>query len=115
MHTEKPEKNYKGPITKIARYFKYNKISFIFFLIILTVLIGGIFNSKGLITRIKLTKVKNELEQQRNAEQKRTDQLQQEIEQLKTSDKKIEEIARDKYGMYRDGEKVYKIIVDSTK
>lgn len=115
MYSEKPEKNYEGPITKIAKYFKYNKISFIFFLIILSVLIWGIFNSKGLITRIKLNKVKNELEQQRNAEQKRSERLQDEIEQLKTSDKKIEEIARDKYGMYKEGEKVYKIIVDSTK
>lgn len=113
MQGEEPK--YEGLITKIARYFKYNKISFVFFVIVLIILILGIFNSKGLITRIKLNKTKNELEQQRNAEQKKSEQLQQEIELLKTSDKKIEEIARDKYGMYKEGEKVYKIIVDSTK
>jgi|GEM_PF-958309 Septum formation initiator. len=115
MGIEKPEKNYEGIITKIAKYFKYNKISFIFLLLILTILIVGTINNKGLITRIKLTKIKKELELQRQVEQKKSEQLQQEIEQLKVSDKKIEEIARDKYGMYKEGEKVYKIIIDSTK
>jgi cell division protein FtsB len=41
--------------------------------------------------------------------------LQREIDELKTSDKKVEKVAREKYGMVKEGEEIYKIQVDSTK
>jgi cell division protein FtsB len=46
---------------------------------------------------------------------KRSAELQKEVEELKSSDKKIEKIAREKYGMTKEGEKIQRIVVDSTK
>ena len=49
------------------------------------------------------------------AEQKRNTEIKKEIDELNNSDKKIEQVAREKYGMTKDGEKIYKIKIDSTK
>ena len=58
---------------------------------------------------------KEMLEGQLEAERKRSIELQKEVEELKTSDKKIESVAREKYGMTKEGEKIQRIVVDSTK
>jgi len=64
---------------------------------------------------MKLESEKTELENQLKAEMKKQDSLKNLIEELKNSDKKIEEIAREKHKMTKEGEKIYNIIVDSTK
>lgn len=56
-----------------------------------------------------------ELREKLKAEQDRTIMLQKEIEDLKTSDRKIEKVAREKYNMVKDGEEIYKVVTDSTK
>lgn len=45
----------------------------------------------------------------------KTKELQKDIEELKSSDKKIEQTAREKYGMTKENETIYKILIDSTK
>lgn len=105
----------ESAFTRIARFIKYNKI-FILFIIILSVLLfSSLFGSKGLIYRLKLESEKKELEKQMQGEMKKGEELQKEIEELKNSDKKIEEVAREKYKMTKEGEKIYKVIVDSTE
>ena len=55
------------------------------------------------------------LKEKLKTEQEKTLMLQKEVEDLKTSDKKIEKVAREKYGMVKEGEEIYKVVTDSTK
>ncbi len=99
----------------IARFIKYNS-RIVFVIVFFIGLISlSVFGNKGLIKRIQLESEKKELEEILKAEIKKSEELQKEIEELKSSDNKIEKVAREKYGMTKEGEKVHKIIVDSTK
>ena len=102
-------------INKLARFIKYNFKLVLIVIFILGLLTYASIGSKGLISRIKLEGEKKKLEEQIKAENQKTKDLQKEIEDLKTSDKKIEQVAREKYGMTKENEKIYKIKVDSTK
>jgi cell division protein FtsB len=68
-----------------------------------------------LLTRLRLNNEKKQLEQQLQTEIKNGEELQKEINELNTSDKKIEKVAREKFGMVKDGEKIYRIKIDSSK
>lgn len=102
-------------LKKTARFFKYNKLALIFLLVIFFHIGLALFGSKGLLMRLKLESNKKQYEKQLLDEQKKSEDLKQEIKELNTSDKKIEKVAREKYGMTKDGEKIIKIKVDSTK
>ena len=104
-----------GLVKKIARFFKYNKLALIFLLIIVAHIGLAIFGSKGFLTRMRLDNNRKQLEKQLQDEIKKGEELKKEINEINTSDKKIEKIAREKYGMTKDGEKIIKIKVDSTK
>jgi cell division protein FtsB len=68
-----------------------------------------LFGNHGIVQRIRLQNQKAELEmkiQQAGAE---TKQLQAESKALDGDKKAIEKVAREKYGMARDGETVYKV------
>ena len=99
----------------VARFFKYNKFFMLFIVILLMIVYMTIFGSKGLIHRISLENEKKDLENQLKTETETTGELQKEIEALNKSDERIEEVAREKYGLTKEGEKIYKITVDSTK
>lgn len=80
-------------------------------------IIGGIiilffiafFSSNGIYTRIKLENQKSEmLEKIRTAEEEQK-KLKATSKALDGQDKAIEKVAREKYGMVREGEKVYKV------
>jgi cell division protein FtsB len=75
----------------------------------------AVFGKKGLLQRVELEMENRELQQKLKDEQDKTIMLQKEIDELKSSDKKIEKVAREKYGMTKEGEEIYKIQVDSTK
>ena len=73
------------------------------------VLLFVLFGNHGIIQRVRLQNRKAELElkiQQAEAETKR---LQAESKALDGDKKAIEKVAREKYGMHRDGETVYKV------
>lgn len=112
---EEKEEIEDGFIKKIARFFKYNKLALFFSLIIIAHIGLAVFGSKGLLTRIRLESERKQLEKQLQEEWKKGDEMKKEINEINTSDKKIEKIAREKYGMTKDGEKIIKIKVDSTK
>ena len=88
---------------------------FVFLLILLLILAYAVFGKKGLLQRVDLELENRELQKKLKDEQEKTLMLQKEIDELKTSDKKIEKVAREKYGMTKEGEEIYKILVDSTK
>ena len=56
-----------------------------------------------------------QLKEKLKTEQDKSLMLQKEIEEIKTSDKKIEKVAREKYNMVKEGEEIYKVVTDSTK
>ena len=99
----------------IARFFKYNMKSVLVIIFFICLLSFAVFGNKGLLQRLKLESEKKDLETQLENEIKKTKELQTEIEELKSSDTKLEKVAREKYGMTKEGEKIYKIIIDTTK
>ncbi len=78
-------------------------------------LLGGItlayllFDTRGLVKRLTLTMEKGSIEKKITLLQKQNSSMQIEIHKLLTSDKEIERIAREKYFMHRNGEKIIKV------
>ncbi|MEO6694846.1 MAG: septum formation initiator family protein [Ignavibacteria bacterium] len=100
---------------KIVRFIKYNS-RLVFVIVFFIGLISlSVFGNKGLIQRIKLESEKKDYDVILKTEVKKSEELQKEIDELKSSDNKIEKVAREKYGMTKEGEKIHKIIIDSTK
>ena len=99
----------------IARYIYRRRKFFLILLVLLLVLSYAVFGKKGILQRVELEMENTELKEKLKAEQEKTIILQKEIEELKTSDKKSEKVAREKYGMIKDGEEIYKIVTDSSK
>ncbi|MEO8209145.1 MAG: septum formation initiator family protein [bacterium] len=104
-----------GLITNVARYIKYNSRVMFVILFFLGLISLAALGNKGIIQRFKLESEKKDLEKQLETEVKKSQELLKEIDELKSSDTKIEKVAREKYGMTKDGEKIYKVIIDSTK
>ncbi|MCU0372227.1 MAG: septum formation initiator family protein [Ignavibacteria bacterium] len=104
-----------GILTVIARFIKYHKVLIGILVVFLVIAVYSLFSDKGLLTRIRMKREKEKLSRMIEEEKKKQDSLKKEIELLNTSDKKIEKIAREKYGMTKEGEIIYKIEVDSTK
>jgi len=104
-----------GVVKIIARFIKYNRKFVFFFVVVGGLLAFASVGNKGIISRLKMESERKDLEEQLKAEQMKTKELQKEIDELKSSDKKIEKTAREKYGMTKEGETIYKILIDSTK
>lgn len=107
--------NNQGLIAAIARFFKYNLRLAIVLIFFAALISFALFGSKGILQRMKLESEQKSLEEQLRNEVRRSAELQKEIDELRSSDKKIEEVAREKYGMTKEGEKIQRIEVDSTK
>lgn len=108
------EKNH-GLFTVVAKFLKYNMKTVLVLIFFAGLLSFAVFGNKGLLQRLKLESEKKDLETQLENEIKKTKELKTEIEELKSSDIKLEKVAREKYGMTKEGEKIYKIIIDTTK
>ncbi|MDZ4713164.1 MAG: septum formation initiator family protein [bacterium] len=104
-----------GFVKKIARYFKHNLTVVLVSVFFICLISMAVFGNKGILQRFNLENEKKDLEEQLRSELKKTQDLRKEIEDIRTSDEKMEEIAREKYGMTKEGEKIYKVTVDSTK
>ncbi len=70
------------------------------------------FDNKGVIARVSLESQKKELEQKILQAEAETKALHAQIRALQGDRKTIEKIAREKYGMARDGETVYRVKKD---
>jgi cell division protein FtsB len=70
------------------------------------------FDNKGIIARIRLESQKKQLEEKILQAEAETKELQAQIKALEGDKKTIEKIAREKYGMARDGETVYRVKKD---
>jgi len=87
----------------------------LYLLILLVIVSYAVFGKKGILQRVELEMENKELQQKLKYEQEKSIMLQKEIEELKSSEKKIEKVAREKYGMTKEGEEIYKVQTDSTK
>jgi cell division protein FtsB len=68
-----------------------------------------LFGSRGIVQRIRLEHEKADLEEQIHAAEQETARLQTASKALDGDKKAIEKVAREKFGMVRRGEKVYKV------
>ena len=68
-----------------------------------------LFNNKGIIQRIKLERERKEMIQKIQQAEKEQKQLQEQSKALEGDKKAVEKVAREKYGMVREGEKVYRV------
>jgi cell division protein FtsB len=101
-------------LVKILRFIKYHKFFTLLILIIVSMVVYSIIADKGLLTRFKFQREKTKFDKQLIEEMKKQDTLRKEIDSLNNSDEKIERVAREKYGMTKEGEVIYKIEIDSS-
>lgn len=75
-------------------------------------LLAATFSNKGILPRMRLEAEKKTWQQKVHEveqEQRRLEQLSKDLETDTTSGGAIEHVAREKYGMVREGETVYKV------
>ena len=70
------------------------------------------FNNKGILQHIHLRREKQEMLQKIADAKKEELQLEQQSKALDSDPKMLEKVAREKYGMVREGETVYKVKKD---
>ena len=85
----------------------------IFLLVIAgAVIVAFLFNDRGLISWYKYSMEKERIEAELDSLRAEEAALRTEIEKLKFAPEYLEKLAREKYGMAKKGEKVYKVIVE---
>jgi cell division protein FtsB len=99
----------------VVRYIYHRRKFFLYLVLLLLILSYAVFGKKGILQRVELEMENRDLKEKLKNEQEKTLMLQKEVEDLRTSDKKIEKVAREKYGMVKEGEEIYKVVTDSTK
>lgn len=92
----------------LRKAFRNKKRTF-FLLISIVLFVYLTFDNKGIIARVRLESQKKELEQKIVQAEATTKELHAQIKALEGDKKTIEKIAREKYGMARDGETVYRV------
>ena len=93
-------------ITKNLFKTKRRGIAVIFSICVLTFLA---FNTKGIVTRIRLESQRKEMAEKVRLAEEETKRLQAYIQALEGDKKTIEKVAREKYGMAKPGETIYKV------
>lgn len=111
MSGERKESILKG----IFRIFKYNKFLIIIFILFCISLYVAFFGNKGFFERKKLGNENKALQKMIFDDSLKSVELKKEAEQLENSDKKIEQVAREKYKMTKPGEKIIRIKADTIK
>lgn len=96
------------PLAWLTRSLRKKKVR-IALLIIIPVLSFITFSNKGILQRLSLESQKHEMEEKIREAQKEQARLQQQSKALDNDPKAIEKVAREKYGMVREGETVYKV------
>ncbi len=103
---------YRGARPKVTGWFKrlFKKRNTLLTIIIVVPALGFVtFSNKGILQRLNLESQKRQMEEKiRQAEQEQV-QLQAESKALDSDPRAIEKVAREKYGMIREGETVYRV------
>ncbi len=81
------------------------------FVVLFGVMVAGfiVFGNHGILQRIHLSQQKAEMERKIREADAETRALQAQSKALDSDTKAVEKVARERYGMARQGEKVYKV------
>lgn len=102
----------RTPLKSLTRKLLKNKLR-TFILIAGTFLFSyALFGNHGVLTRIRLERQRTEMLEKVRLAEEETKKLQVQIKALEGDPQTIEKIAREKYGMARDGETVYRVRKD---
>ncbi len=97
-------------LKKLRNFLKgLKKRTAVVLLLLSIALVYILFDSRGLVQRIRLESKRSSLENKIRALEQKNASIQAEIQKLKTDDQEIERIAREKYFMHRNGEKIVKV------
>jgi cell division protein FtsB len=100
-----PERFLKRITKKAAKNKKRTTLLVLLFFLVLYLL----FDNKGILQRLNLESQHDEWIQKLKADSIETKRLQNQIKALEGDKKTIEKIAREQYGMKREGETVYQV------
>ncbi len=93
----------------LARRASKNKRRTGLFMLAFVLLFYLLFDNKGIIARIQLESQRTDMRAKIAAAQAETDTLRAQVKALESDRKTIETIARERYGMTRTGEKLYRV------
>ncbi len=99
----------KFDLRAMVKTLKKNKRTALGFVVGVPLILFLLFGSHGIIQRVRLQNQKADLEVKIQQAEQETKRLQAESKALDGDKKAIEKVAREKYGMVREGEKVYKV------
>jgi cell division protein DivIC len=99
-----------GSLSSLQAFLKrIKRRSAIILFFLLLALVYVLFDSHGLIQRIRLESDRSALEGKIRKLEQENASIEAEIEKLRTDDREIERIAREKYFMHRSDEKIIKV------
>ena len=96
-------------LKRIAKKAAKNKRRTALFILLFFLFLYLLFDNKGILKRLSLESQHNEWIEKLKADSLETKRLQEQIKALEGDKKTIEKIAREKYGMKREGETVYQV------
>lgn len=106
---------FKSVLNQTASFLKRRRYLTLFLIIFLWVVYALLMGDNGLLVRYNLEVENKELKAAIKREAQIQDSLRKEIKLLQTDKKRIEKAAREKYGMVKPGETLYKVqISDDT-
>jgi cell division protein FtsB len=96
-------------LKKIGKSAAKNKRRTILLVVFFFLFLYLLFDNKGILKRLTLESQHNEWIEKLKADSLETKRLQDQIKALEGDKKTIEKVAREKYGMKREGETVYQV------
>ncbi|MBI2619353.1 MAG: septum formation initiator family protein [Ignavibacteriales bacterium] len=102
----------KKRLKSLLKKLKKNRRQSILIAAAFLALVYLLLDNKGIVQRVRLEMRKGEMTTAVEAAKKETERLKSQIKALEGDRKTIEKLAREKYGMARDGETVYRVKKD---
>ena len=98
----------RGAVRGAGKFLKDRRLRYAL-LIALPVVVFMTFSNKGLLQRLHLESQKREIQTRILLAEQEQSRLQDQVKALDSDPRAIEKVAREKYGMIREGETVYKV------
>jgi len=96
-------------LRSFAKHASKNKRRTGLFILAFVLVFYLLFDNKGIIARVRLESERADMQDKIAAAQAQTEELKKQVKALETDQKTIETIARERYGMTRKGEKMYRV------
>ena len=96
-------------LKRIVKSAKKNKRRTLILVLALLLFLYLLFDNKGIIARLSLEAQRREWTEKLKADSAEIKRLQEQIKALESDKKTLEKTAREKYGMAREGETIYRI------